>query len=100
LVFPKEEGVRLAIEGGAHGFEMHKVRAAANFDVPLDWGGLEGIKQPARILVRDDAIPCTPNQGDIPSQQLKHRINKLNSSLSFVKMASFIVFNILLEQTN
>src|SRR6516162_7007007 len=36
---------------------MHQMSAAADFDVAFDRGLAEGIKQPARILVRHQPIP-------------------------------------------
>src|ERR1700677_3844784 len=43
---------------------MHQMRSATNLDVTFDRGGFEGIEQPARVLVRDDAVPLASDQGD------------------------------------
>jgi hypothetical protein len=36
---------------------MHEMRAAVDLDVALDWRGLEGVEQPASILIRDETVP-------------------------------------------
>src|SRR6185437_13851696 len=63
-VAAQQEGAGLAMEGGAHDLEMHEMRGAVDLDVALDRRGLEGIEQPACILVRHEAVPFPPDHRD------------------------------------
>jgi hypothetical protein len=51
-------------ERSAHRFEMHQMRSAANFDVPLRRCLREGVEEPLRVIVEHQAIPLSADDGD------------------------------------
>jgi hypothetical protein len=56
LIAAQQEGIRLAIQGGAHDLQMHEMRGATDLDVAFDPTGREGVEQPACVLVRGNAL--------------------------------------------